>query len=90
MRNGRALVLYLAVLALCVLHQDFWWWDEAEPLVFGFLPVGLAWHLGISIAAALVWFLMVTVAWPRELRDFDAGSRDASPVGHDSAAERAQ
>ncbi len=31
---------------LAVLHQDFWWWDDGHTLVFGFMPVGLAYHAG--------------------------------------------
>ena len=39
--------------AVYVLHQDFWNWKKAEPLVFGFLPIGLAYHAGYSILAAV-------------------------------------
>ena len=52
------------VVALLVLHQDFWWWDDIEPLVFGFLPIGLAYHAFLSIAAAIVWALAVKYCWP--------------------------
>ena len=38
------LLLALVVIAVYVLHQDLWFWREARPLVFGFLPVGLAYH----------------------------------------------
>lgn len=55
------------IIVLIVLHQDFWWWDDVEPLVFGFIPIGLAWHAGISLAAALVWWLAVKYCWPRDL-----------------------
>lgn len=57
----------LLVLALLILHQDFWWWDEIEPLVFGFVPIGLAYHIGVSIAAALVWALAVHYCWPADV-----------------------
>jgi hypothetical protein len=26
--------------ALCALHQVVWFWRQARPLVFGFLPIG--------------------------------------------------
>ncbi len=48
---------------LIVLHQDIWLWDNAT-LLFGFLPVSLAYHMGISIAAGVVWFLATRYAWP--------------------------
>lgn len=58
-------VVFIAV--LFILHQDFWFWDRIEPLVFGFLPVGLAWHAGISIAASLAWAMAVRYCWPRDV-----------------------
>jgi hypothetical protein len=48
--KNRKKILWLGVLALVVLHHDFWWWDDPT-LVFGFLPIGLAYHVGFSIAA---------------------------------------
>ena len=55
----------LAILA--VLHQDFWFWDRIDPLVFGFIPVGLAYHIGISIAAGILWALAVHYCWPKDV-----------------------
>jgi len=48
---------------LFALHHDFWNWADYN-LVFGFLPVGLAWHTGFSVAAALFWLLVSRFAWP--------------------------
>ena len=62
-------LLVLAVAVLYVLHQDIWFWRTARPLVFGFVPVGLAYHAGFSVAAALVLWLLVTHAWPSHLED---------------------
>ena len=52
-----------AVLVLAVLHQDFWLWDDAT-LVFGFMPVGLAYHAGFSLAAGVLWLVVAKTAWP--------------------------
>ena len=47
----------LATVLLYALHQDFWFWREARPLVFGFLPIGLFYHavhgrdLGTAVGA---------------------------------------
>jgi hypothetical protein len=60
-------LLALCVFVLYVLHQDVWFWRTARPLVFGFLPVGLAYHAGFSIAAALLMRLLVVKAWPSHL-----------------------
>ena len=45
---------------LYVLHQDFWFWREARPLVFGFLPIGLFYHAAFTVASAGVLWLLVT------------------------------
>lgn len=60
-------LLVLAVAVLYVLHQDYWNWFDARPLVFGFVPIGLAYHAAFSVAAALVLGLLVTYAWPSHL-----------------------
>lgn len=62
-------LVYALIVVLAVLHQDFWWWDDAETLVFGFLPIGLAYHAGISIAAAVLWALAVRHCWPAGVDD---------------------
>jgi uncharacterized protein DUF3311 len=66
------LLLALAVIALYVLHQDFWFWRVARPLVFGFVPIGLFYQACFSIAAALLMWLLVKYAWPAHLeREID-------------------
>ncbi len=42
------------MLALLVLHHDWWFWNDGR-LLFGFLPVGLAYHALISLAAGGLW-----------------------------------
>ena len=68
----KRVVLVLLVL-LALLHQDFWYWDRIEPLVFGFIPIGLAYHMGVSIAAAILWTMAVHYCWPRDV-DVSEGS----------------
>jgi hypothetical protein len=60
-------LIFALILLLVVLHQDFWWWDQARPLLFGVVPIGLAWHAGISLAAGLLWLAAVTWCWPSHL-----------------------
>jgi hypothetical protein len=68
------LLLALAVIALYVLHQDFWFWRVAHPLVFGFVPIGLFYQACFSIAAALLMWLLVKYAWPTHLeREIEKG-----------------
>ena len=61
------LLLTGAVIALYILHQDFWFWRESQPLVLGFLPIGLFYHLVYTLAVALVMWLLVRWAWPAHL-----------------------
>ena len=61
------LLLVALVAALYALHQDFWFWREARPLVFGFLPVGLAYHGLYCVAVSLLMWTLTRVAWPAHL-----------------------
>jgi len=56
--------VYALIVVLAFAHQDFWWWDDSTTLVLGFLPVGLAYHIGISIAAVILWAMAVRYCWP--------------------------
>lgn len=61
-------IVWGLVLLLAVLHQDLWNWNN-DHLVFGFLPLTLAYHAGISIAASVVWLIAALTAWPTNLDD---------------------
>ena len=61
-----------------VLHFDLWNWDTTE-VVFGFMPIGLAWQAGVSLAAAAVWALMMKIGWPHGVEGWAA-----RPSGLDS------
>jgi len=62
-------LLSLWVLIFFALHQDFWNWTQADPLLFGMLPPGLTYHLGYSVLAAFTMALLVKFAWPAGLDD---------------------
>ena len=62
--NTARKLVWAAVVALLVLHQDFWFWNTHSPLVFGFMPIGLAYHALISILASIVWFLATKHCFP--------------------------
>ena len=61
-------LLTLVVLVVAALHQDVWFW-KSKTLVFGFLPVGLAYHIGYSVLAALTLWVLVRFAWPAHLEE---------------------
>ena len=75
---GKLLVWSLFVL-MFFLHQDFWWWEESF-LVFGFLPIGLAYHAGFSLACSVLGWLAIQYAWPEELEKFeDSDDKSSHP-----------
>ncbi len=88
-------LLALLVTGVYLLHQDGWNWNRAEPLVFGFVPIGLAYHAAYSLVAALLMAVLVRFAWPRELDEFEeemsrrsgrVASAEAGPDQEDSGA----
>ncbi len=61
------ILLVVVVVVLYVLHQDFWFWRTAHPIVFGFVPIGLFYQACFSVGATLVMWLLVKYAWPSHL-----------------------
>ncbi|MEI6783724.1 MAG: DUF3311 domain-containing protein [Verrucomicrobiota bacterium] len=72
----KTILLTVLVAAVYVLHQDFWNWKKADPLVFGFLPIGLAYQAGYSILAAALMAVLVWTAWPKHLEEVEPEARD--------------
>jgi hypothetical protein len=71
--------VYILLIVLALLHQDFWLWDDAT-LVLGFLPAGLAYHSVYSLVVAAVWYLALKYAWPSDAEAFAEGrDEDESP-----------
>ena len=60
-------LIAFAVVALYLLHQDYWYWYSVEPLVFGILPIGLFYHAVYSLVAVGFMLLLVRFAWPEHL-----------------------
>jgi len=56
-------VVWGLVLLLMILHQDIWFWEDTT-LVFGFMPITLLYHAGISLGAGITWYLATIYAWP--------------------------
>jgi len=71
--TARSGVLYAALAALYLLHNDLWLANDPA-LVWG-LPVGLLYHVGFCVAASVVLALLVTKAWPDDLEVSDAEMR---------------
>ncbi|MDA7756355.1 DUF3311 domain-containing protein [Opitutales bacterium] len=63
------IIIWSLFVVLFFMHQDFWWWNDSE-LVFGFMPMGLAYHAGFSIACSILGWLAIRFAWPHDLEAF--------------------
>lgn len=64
-------LLTLLVLVVYALHQDIWNWHQSEPLLFGFVPIGLAYHAAYSCVAAGLMWVFVKFAWPAHLENVE-------------------
>jgi hypothetical protein len=76
----KKLLLFILIAAVYVLHQDYWNWKNAG-LVFGFLPVGLAYHAAYSILATLMMAVLVKCAWPEHLEQTESEDDDKKKGG---------
>ncbi len=66
-----ALVVWIVV--MIGLHQDIWNWTN-KTLVFGFLPMGLAYHLFYALLASATMWLLVRFGWPAYLDELESES----------------
>lgn len=58
--------IWIVFCLMFILHQDCWNWFDRR-LVFGFIPVSLAYHAGFSLCAVTLWAFAVRFAWPSEV-----------------------
>ncbi len=72
----KTVFLTLLIAVVYALHQDFWNWNKAEPLLFGFMPIGLAYHAAYSLAAAALMWVFVKFAWPAHLETVEPYRQD--------------
>lgn len=63
----------LVIAAIYALHQDFWFWRAARPLVLGFLPIGLFYHAAYTLGLSVLFAWLVRRHWPSTL---DAAGRE--------------
>ncbi len=68
--------LALLVIVLYALHQDVWFWRTAQPIVFGFLPIGLFYHVCYTLAVIGLMGLLVKLAWPAQLEPVEPSTAE--------------
>ncbi len=66
----------LGVVLFYALHQDFWFWRDAHPLVFGFLPIGFFYHVAYTVSCSVLMWLLVQRHWPAHLEEDNADRSD--------------
>lgn len=77
MSRGVRRALWGAIVVLFLARHDVWWWDD--PTLVAGVPVGLAYHLAICIAASIV-FAALTRSTPDGATGEASGARpDGSP-----------
>jgi hypothetical protein len=72
------------VLLVTVLHVDFWWWDSTL-ILWGFVPLTLAHQVGITLAAATAWALVIRFAWPRDVEEWASRELVGGPASERAA-----
>ena len=77
----KVFALVLMCVTVYVLHQDWWYWKEYKPLLFGFLPPGLWYHGLFAILCALNMWVLGKVAWPHHLEATEAEVLKQPPRG---------
>ncbi len=53
--------LYGALVALFLLHNDFWLWHDSR-FVLG-LPIDLVYHIAYTVVVSMLMFLIIRFAW---------------------------
>ena len=49
---------------MCI-RDSFWNWGVTERSIGG-LPRGFVFHVGLSIVAAFLWWIVTLIAWPKD------------------------
>jgi hypothetical protein len=78
----RASLIAPITVLVYALHQDFWFWRTARPLVFGFLPIGLFYHAAYTAVISVFMWYLVRRSWPSHLEEANERQR----VSHASGA----
>ncbi|WP_227937597.1 hypothetical protein [Alkalihalobacillus deserti] len=70
-RLKRTLVL-IGLLVMIFLHFDFWWFDQVNPILFGFMPIALWFQVLVGgILASIYLFFAYKVIWPHVPENFE-------------------
>lgn len=89
-------LLVIIIVALYILHQDFWFWRTAHPLLLGFIPIGLSYHAAFTLATSFALWILIKQAWPAHLEQeleeggsTQSGSSQSSSLQPEAQEDRA-
>ena len=62
----RFMLVFLIVLAMFLLHNNFWSWqyDAAFPLIFGFIPFAFYYYITYAALATVAMYVIILLVWP--------------------------
>jgi alpha-D-ribose 1-methylphosphonate 5-triphosphate synthase subunit PhnH len=66
--KAKCLLAAAWIAILLVLHQDTWLWTD-KTLLLGCVPIGLAYHAGFTVLAAITLFAFTRLIWPKHLEE---------------------
>jgi hypothetical protein len=62
--SWRPAAVWLLIITLIVLHHDFWQWDRIEPILWGWAPVALWYHVVYTLLCVAALYLLGRWIWP--------------------------
>ena len=65
-RRSHRTVLWVTVVVMILLHLDPFEQGQVEPVVAGWIPRDLGYHLAWVVAAAVITFYLCAKVWPDE------------------------
>ncbi len=75
--SGR-LLGYLIFFAWVVLHQDFWNWSATEPLLFGWMPLALWYHVLYGLLGSPVLYIFLKLVHTPTEKSFNQAESQES------------
>ncbi len=65
MKTTHRRILYLLLVVLFILHNDFWFWGTSQIVLR--LPVGLLYHILFCFAASVLMCSLVKFMWRKDI-----------------------
>ncbi|MGJ9460667.1 hypothetical protein [Oceanobacillus sp. CF4.6] len=68
----KLLLVIAGFLLLTILHFDFWWFNQVNPIILGFLPISIWFQVLVGgILASVFLYYAYKVIWPEVDPEFE-------------------